>query len=208
MKYEWRKQEKNLYLPKQKPALVAVPEQRFVSLHGIGDPNGDEFKERITTLYPISYGIKGKYKKYCQKADNIEFDDYVVFPLEGVWSLTKKGQQLDHLDKKEFEYDIMMRIPKFVPNEVIETAISEVKEKKYQPLMEELKIITRQAYDAIEILHVGKYDDEPASFELMDNYAEEIDRQRKSKIHREVYLSDARRVEPERLKTVLRYEVK
>lgn len=208
MKYEWRKQEKNLYLPKQKAVQVSVPKQRFVSLHGVGDPNGDGFKEKISTLYPISYGIKGKYKKYCQKADDPEFNDYVVFPLEGVWSLTEAGQKLDHLDKNEFEYDIMMRIPDFVPESVIDEAIAEVKEKKYQPLMDELEIITRSAYEAIEILHIGKYDDEPVSFSLMDDYANEIGRKRKSKIHREIYLSDARRVAPERLKTVLRYEVK
>ncbi|WP_125588065.1 GyrI-like domain-containing protein [Companilactobacillus jidongensis] len=207
MKYEWRKQEKNLYLPKKKAVLVQVPNQRFVSLHGIGDPNEAAFKERLTTLYPISYGIKGMYKKYCL-SQKVEFDDYVVFPLEGLWSLTEKGQQLERLDKSEFEYDIMMRIPDFVPDNVIDEAIKDVKEKKYQPLMEELRIIQRSAYDAIEILHVGKYDDEPASFALMDQFSNEIGRVRKSKIHREIYLSDARRVEPERLKTVLRYEIK
>jgi len=206
MKYEWRKQEKDLYLPKQKAIKVEVPEQRFVSLKGVGDPNGSEFKERIETLYPISYGIKAGYKKYCQNKD-LNFDDYVVFPLEGVWSLTKKGQQMDHLDKNEFSYDIMMRIPDFVPDEVIDSSIESVKEKKYQSLMEELEIIDRPAYEAIEILHIGSYDDEPASFELMNELATKIGRVRKSKIHREIYLSDARRVEPARLKTVLRYEI-
>ncbi|WP_125567408.1 GyrI-like domain-containing protein [Companilactobacillus insicii] len=208
MKYEWRKREKELYLPKQKAVKVSVPEQRFVSLYGIGDPNGLQFKDRISVLYPISYGIKSKYKKYCQNLNDVEFDDYVVFPLEGVWSLTENGRKLDHLDKNEFEYDIMIRIPDFVPDDIINAAITEVKQKKYQPLMEDLEIITRPAYDAIEILHIGKYDDEPASFEIMDSFASEIGRERKSKIHREIYLSDARRVEPERLKTVLRYEIK
>ncbi|APX71294.1 GyrI-like domain-containing protein [Companilactobacillus allii] len=206
MKYEWRKLEKDLYLPKQKAIKVNIPSQRFVSIAGIGDPNGEEFKRRLQVLYPISYGIKGGYKKYC-KDKNVEYDDYVVFPLEGVWSLTKKGQKMDYLDKNEFSYDIMIRIPDFVPDEVINASIENVKKNKFHPLMNEIEIIKREAYEAIEILHVGPFDTEPESFKIMEELSSEIDRPRKSKIHREIYLSDARRIEPERLRTVLRYEI-
>ncbi|MFC6322668.1 GyrI-like domain-containing protein [Companilactobacillus baiquanensis] len=207
MKYEWRKQEKSLYLPKQKPVVLNIPKQTFISLPGQGDPNGSDFKERLQVLYPISYGIKAAYRKFCQDKD-VEFDDYVVFPLEGVWSLTEAGQKMDHLDKNEFVYDIMMRIPDFVPEEVVQVAIKNVKEKKYHPLIEELEQKTYQPKQVIEILHVGKYDDEPASFKLMDLECQKLGKTRASMIHREIYLSDARRVAPDKLKTVLRYEIK
>lgn len=207
MKYEWRKKEKNLYLPKQKPVVLDIPEQSFISLPGQGDPNGSDFKERLQVLYPMSYGIKAEYRKYC-KDKEVEFDDYVVFPLEGVWSLTEAGQKMDHLDKNEFIYDIMMRVPDFVPSEVVEEAIKNVKEKKYQPLMDELEQKKYSKKQVIEILHIGKYDDEPASFELMNQECSKLNKKRVSMIHREIYLSDARRVEPDKLKTVLRYEIK
>jgi len=207
MKYEWRKQEKELYSTKAKPALLTIPEQRFVSLSGVGDPNGPEFKTRIETLYPVSYGIKAAYKKYSI-GKNLEYDDYVVFPLEGVWSLTKKGQQMDHLDKNEFSYDIMMRIPNFVPDELIAPTLKNVQEKKNLPLISEIEIKTYPQMEVAQILHVGSYDAEPASFAKIDVEVAANKKERASKIHREIYLSDARRVEPSRLKTILRYKIK
>ncbi|MFD1417477.1 GyrI-like domain-containing protein [Companilactobacillus keshanensis] len=206
MKYEWRKQEKQFYLPKQKPIALEIPKQKFIFLKGVGDPNGPEFKERIEVLYPISYGIKAVYRKYCHDKE-VEFDDYVVFPLEGVWSLTDAGQKLDHLDKNEFVYDIMMRIPDFVPEEVVQNAIKNVKEKKYHPLMDELEQKTYPANQVMEILHIGRYDDELDSFEMMDRECAKLGKTRISMIHREIYLSDARRVSSDKLKTVLRYEI-
>ncbi len=206
MKYEWRKQEKNLYLTKAKPVLLTIPEQKFISLAGTGNPNESEFKERVQTLYPAAYGLKAAYKKYCQ-TNNMEFDDYVVFPLEGVWSLTEKGQQLDYLDKNEFSYDIMIRVPDFVPEELIEPTLSSVQEKKNLPLISEMEIKTFPEMDVAQILHVGSYDDEPDSFAKIDDEVSKNGKKRISKIHREIYLSDARRVEASRLKTVLRYRV-
>jgi Uncharacterized conserved protein len=122
--------------------------------------------------------------------------------------LTEAGQKMDHLDKNEFVYDIMMRIPDFVPDEVVKSAIENVKEKKYHILMENLEQKTFPAKQVMEILHIGKYDDEPASFELMNQKCTNLGKTRVSMIHREIYLSDARRVAPDKLKTVLRYEIK
>ncbi|MCH4010013.1 GyrI-like domain-containing protein [Companilactobacillus sp.] len=207
MKYLSKKQERELYLPTTTPKIVNVPGQKFISLHGVGDPNGPEFKEKMETLFPVAYGLKAAYRKYCEGKD-VEFDDYVVFPLEGVWSLTEAGQKLDHLDKNEFEYDVMIRIPDFFPADLIEPSIEEIKSKKHLKLINDLEIKEYPAIEAVEVLHVGKYDDEPASFAKMDKLVSEQGKQRASMIHREIYLSDARRVEPERLKTVLRYEIK
>ncbi|WP_334351725.1 GyrI-like domain-containing protein [Companilactobacillus sp. HBUAS56257] len=206
MKYESRKQEKDLYSTKKKPVLLTVPKQRFISLPGVGDPNKDGFQQRIQTLYPVAYGIKMAYKKFAVNKD-FEFDDYVVFPLEGVWSLTKKGQQLDYLDKDEFAYDVMIRVPDFVPDEIIKSAIESVSVKKDLPLLPKLEIKEYPQMEVGQILHVGKYDDEPASFEKLDQLVEESGKKRASKVHREIYLSDARRVAPDKLKTILRYKI-
>lgn len=207
MKYEWRKQEKDLYSTKKQPVILTIPQQKFISLHGIGNPNGNEFSQRVQTLYPAAYGIKGAYKKDCVNKD-VEYDDYVVFPLEGVWSLTKKGQQMDHLDKNEFSYDIMIRVPNFVPDDLIIPTLKSVQEKKNLPMIADIEIKEFPKMEVAQVLHVGKYDDEPASFQKIDKLVADNNRQRKSKIHREIYLSDARRVEPDKLKTILRYQVK
>jgi len=207
MKYEWRKQEKNLYSTKKQPLIQTIPKQKFISMHGTGDPNGPEFQQRLQVLYPAAYGLKSAYKKWSVDK-NVDFDDYVVFPLEGVWSLTKKGQQMDHLDKNEFSYDIMIRIPKFFPDELIQPTLAEIKIKKDLPAISQIEIKEFSEKEVAQVLHVGKYDDEPASFEKMDELVSSQNKQRVSKIHREIYLSDARRVAPEKLKTILRYEIK
>lgn len=206
MKYEWRKLEKDLYQTKQQAKILTIPQQKFVSLHGIGDPNKEAFKKRIETLYPISYGLKKSYRKYCEDKD-LEYDDYVVFPLEGVWSLTKKGQKLDHLDKDEFSYDIMIRIPDFVPDELIEPTFEEVKERKNLELIDDIEVKNYPETNVAQILHIGSYDDEPASFKKIDDLVAKSGKKRISKIHREIYLSDARRVDKSRLKTILRYQI-
>lgn len=205
MKYEWRKQEKQFYTTKKTPMIVNIPQQKFISLHGVGDPNGQSFQEQIQTLYPAVYGLKAAYRKNC--ANNSEYDDYVVFPLEGVWSLTKKGQQLDHLEKSEFEYDIMIRIPDFVPDELILPTLQAVQEKKNLPLISQMKIEEFPAMEVAQILHIGSYDDEPESFIKIDQLVAENHKKRISKIHREIYLSDARRVSADKLKTILRYRI-
>lgn len=206
MKYEWRKQEKNLYLPKKEPMILTIPKQRFISLHGIGDPNESDFQTKIQTLYPAAYGLKAAYRKYCLDKD-VEFDDYVVFPLEGVWSLTAAGQKLDHLDKKEFEYDIMIQVPNFVSEDLIRPTLKQVQSKKNLSLISDMQIKEFPEMNVAQILHVGSYDDEPASFKKIDALVAKKGKKRLSKVHREIYLSDARRVTTDKLKTVLRYQI-
>lgn len=206
MKYEWRKDEKDLYSIKKQPVILKIPAQKFISLHGIGDPNGESFSQRVQALYPAAYGIKGAFRKYALNKD-LEYDDYVVFPLEGVWSLTSKGQKLDYLDKNEFEYDIMIQIPSFVPSELIKTTLLEVRQKKDLPLIDNIEIKEFPEKEVAQVLHIGSYDSEPGSFKRIDELVSQSKRKRVSKVHREIYLSDARRVAPEKLKTILRYEI-
>lgn len=204
MKYEWRKNERELYATVKKPLILTVPAQKFISLSGVGNPNNPEFAQKIQVLYPAAYGIKNAYKQF---ATTQAFTDYVVFPLEGVWSLTAKGQQLAYLDKNEFSYDIMIRIPDFVPDDLIRPALQTVKAKKSLPAIDQLEIKRTPAMDCAQILHVGRYDDEPASFAKIDALVANAGRKRLSKVHREIYLSDARRVAPDNLKTILRYQI-
>ena len=205
MKYEWRKQEKAHYNTRQQPQLLTIPAQTFITLHGTGDPNQSAFQGQLQTLYPAAYGIKNAYKQYAQNQP-VEFDDYVVFPLEGVWSLTAKGQQLKYLDKNELSYDVMIRIPEFVPIDLIAPALAAVKMKKQVPT-DQIKVQRYETMQVAQILHLGPFDDEPASFARLDQLVASQNYHRVSKVHREIYLSDTRRVSPAKLKTILRYQV-
>lgn len=205
MKYEWRKQEKNLYIPKQKPELITVPEQKFLMIKGQGNPNSEEFSEKIGVLYSLAYAIRMMPKQgYTPEG----YFEYTVYPLEGVWDLTEEGRKLDTLNKDELVYTIMIRQPDFVTEEVVEKAFENVRKKKPHPLLDEVTFSTIKEGLCIQILHIGSYDNEPESFKLMDEFAEKNKLERICMTHREIYLSDFRRVEADKLKTVLRYRVK
>lgn len=205
MKYEWRKQEKNLYIPKQKPELITVPEQKFLMIKGQGNPNSEEFSEKIGVLYSLAYAIRMMPKQgYTPEG----YFEYTVYPLEGVWDLTEEGRKLDTLNKDELVYTIMIRQPDFVTEEVVEKAFENVRKKKPHPLLDEVTFSTIKEGLCVQILHIGSYDNEPESFKLMDEFAEKNKLERICMTHREIYLSDFRRVEADKLKTVLRYRVK
>ena len=205
MKYEWRKQEKNLYIPKQKPELITVPEQKFLMIKGTGNPNNEEFSEKIGVIYSLAYAIRMMPKQgYTPEG----YFEYTVYPLEGVWDLTEEGRKLDTLNKDELIYTIMIRQPDFVTKEVVDKAFENVRKKKPHPLLDEVTFGTIKDGLSVQILHVGSYDNEPGSFDIMKKFIEENNLERASMIHREIYLSDFRKVEAEKLKTVLRYKVK
>jgi len=205
MKYEWRKQEKNLYMPKQKPELITVPEQKFLMIEGKGNPNNEEFANKIEVLYSLSYAIRMMPKQgYTPEG----YFEYTVYPLEGVWDLTEEGRNLDILNKDELIYTIMIRQPDFVTEEVVERAYESVRKKKSHPLLDEVTFGTMEDGLSVQILHVGPFDDEPRSFEKMKEFIINNNLEIVTLRHREIYLSDIRKVEPEKLKTVLRYRVK
>lgn len=205
MKYEWRKKEKDLYIPKQKPELVTVPEQKFFSLKGKGNPNEQEFAEKIGVLYSLAYAIRMMPK---QGYTTDGYFEYTVYPLEGVWDLTEKGRKFDTLNKDELLYTIMIRQPDFVTKETVEKAFEKVKKKKPHSFLKDVIFDTFEDGLSVQMLHVGPYDDEPKSFALMDEFAMQNNLKRTSLLHREIYLSDFRKVEPAKLNTVLRYKVK
>ncbi|RLQ91544.1 GyrI-like domain-containing protein [Planomicrobium sp. Y74] len=204
MKHEWRKAEKGLYMPQASPVLIHIPKQRFFVIHGKGNPNGEEFAKRVEVLYSLAYSIRMMPKNGFVPPGYYE---YTVYPLEAVWSLTRKGRLLSALDKSEFLYKLMIRQPDFVDNGTILKAFEIASRKKPNDLLNEVTFEEIEEGMAVQILHVGSYDAEPASFEKIDWFLEENDLLRRSKKHREIYLNDFRKTVPAKLKTVLRCQV-
>jgi len=205
MKFEWKKHEKQLYLPKHEPIVVTVPKQKFFTISGTGNPNSTEFAEKIGILYSLAYAVKMMPRHgYTPEG----YFDYTVYPLEGVWDLTEKSKQSSTFSKDELVYTIMIRQPDFVTEDVANIAMDTVKKKKLNPLLSSVKFETTEDGLAVQMLHNGPYDDEPVSFDKMKNYIKENNLTIKTLRHREIYISDARKTEPSKLKTVLRYNVK
>lgn len=202
-KYEWKKMEKFIYGPKKKPQLVNIPTFKFFTLAGKGDPNDAFFAEHIQCLYSLSYAMKMQWKKENGL-------DYAVYPLEGVWALPVSEPQNNNevLDKKNLIYTLMIRQPDFVLEEYATDIIEKVKIKKPHPLLDNVKFETISEGLCVQMLHQGSYDDEPASFAEMDTFARNNNLIRATKVHREIYLSDARKVQAEKLKTILRFRVR
>ncbi|MCI9976139.1 GyrI-like domain-containing protein [Clostridioides difficile] len=205
MKYEWRKKEKELYLPKENPILVEVPEQKFIMLRGSGDPNDKEFTEAIGVLYSLAYAIKTMPKKGIVPEG---YFDYTVFPLEAIWDKGEKSKYSDILIKEDLVYTMMIRQPDFVTQDLLDKAINIVKKKKAHNLLEKIRFESINEGLCVQMLHVGSYDNEPESFDIMSEFCKRNNLIRKSNVHHEIYISDARKVSPDSLKTVLRFEVK
>ncbi|WP_033542607.1 GyrI-like domain-containing protein [Planococcus sp. CAU13] len=204
MKHEWRKAEKEYYLPPSSPVLSQIPKQRFFAIQGKGNPNGEDFAKRIEVLYSLAYAIRMMPKNGFMPHGYYE---YTVYPLEAVWSLTEKGKQLDHLDKDEFLYTLMIRQPDFVDNGTVVKAFEIANQKEPNELLNEVVFEEFEEGLCVQILHEGPYDDEPDSFERIHRFLEENDLHRRSKKHREIYLNDFRKTAPAKLKTVLRCQV-
>ena len=200
MKYEWRKQEKELYGVKTKAVLVDVPKQKFIAIKGKGNPNEEDFSNRISALYSVAYGIKMLFKKL---ALNNEINDYTVFPLEGLW---QKGDKVE-FDKNDLSYILMIKQPTFITEDIYNQALENVKQKKPNDLYKENSFREFEGEKAIQILHLGSFDDEPQSFEEMEKFAIELQLKRTSNVHREIYLTNKNRTCEEKQKTILRYSV-
>ena len=202
MKQEWKKVHKDLYGIKAQPVLLDVPEQSFIMLDGEGNPNAADFSERVGALYSLAYAVKMNYKK---SAAGQAVDDFAVYPLEGIWRQKTAGA--DKLDKDNLAYTIMIAQPDFITPEMWQDALAKTCIKKPNPLYEEVRFERMADGKSVSILHVGRFDDEPASFAKMDNFCQEHGLQRSSDTHREIYLNNANRTAPEKLKTILRYAV-
>lgn len=205
MKYEWRKSEKELYLPKEVPTLIQIPRHKFFMIKGKGNPNNEDFAERIGVLYSMAYAVRMMPKNGFTPDGYFE---YTVYPLEGLWDLTEEGRKLKTLNKDELLYTIMIRQPDFVNKDVVEKAFKIVRKKKPHPLLDEIIFDDIEDGLSVQMLHKGSYDEEPETVHKMKEFIDNSNLEIKSMIHREIYLTDARKVEKDKLKTVLRYTVK
>lgn len=208
MAFDYKKEYKEFYMPKNRPGIVEVPAMNYIAVRGKGDPNaeGSEYKESIGLLYGIAFTIK-----MSKKGDHqIEgYFDYVVPPLEGFWwQEGKKG--IDYAHKEDFHFISVIRLPDFVTKEDFDWAVAEAARKKKTDFSK-VEFLTYDEGLCVQCMHIGSYDDEPATVELMheymtaEGYELDITEQR---MHHEIYLSDARRVAPERLKTVIRHPIR
>ncbi len=204
MKYEWKKQDKVFYLPKNKPEAITIPSFNYFMLKGKGNPNNEAFSAAVSVLYSLSYAIKMLPKKGPAPEG---YFDYTIFPLEGVWDLSEEGRKKSTLDKDELVYTVMIRQPDFVTASLAAEILE--RQKSLKPLPQMDKAIFDSAEDglSVQMLHNGPYEAEPQSFAVMEQYCQENGLLRMSHTHREIYLSDARRSQPDKLRTVLRFPV-
>ena len=208
MSFDYKKEYKEFYLPKNKPAIVDIPEMKFIAVRGKGDPNeeGGEYKASIGLLYGIAFTIKMS-KKGSYKIDG--FFDYVVPPLEGFW-WQEDTLGVDYSRKEDFCWISMIRVPDFVTEKDFNWAIEEAGRKKQQDFSK-VEFMTIKEGLCVQCMHIGRYDDEPATVAIMDRFIREngyVNDFSAERMHHEIYLSDARRVAPEKLKTVIRHPVK
>ncbi|XID94061.1 GyrI-like domain-containing protein [Paenibacillaceae bacterium WGS1546] len=202
-KVDYRKDFKTLYVPKTAPEIVEVPRMPFFMVDGSGDPNGEAFAKATEALYSLSYAVKMSYKSDDVPAG---YYDYTVFPLEGVWDLLDRSKPAT--DKTNLKYTIMIRQPDFLTEQGFERFLEQTKRKKPNLFLEKVRFEQASDGRCCQMMHIGSFDDEPASFARMEAFCTEHGFIRASKIHREIYLSDPRKTEPARLKTVLRFPVR
>lgn len=202
MKYEWKKNEKNLYGVKQKPQLIEIPSAYYIMIKGEGNPNESDFSNRVSALYSLAYGIKMLFKN--MEKEELEYSDFTVFPLEGI---CEKSDD-EEFDKNKLKYTIMIKQPYFITKEIFELAFEKVKNKNPNELYDEVSFDCIESKKAIQILHIGSFDTEIESFEKLDNFANEMNLERSEKLHTEIYLNNKNRTAEDKLKTILRYNVK
>ena len=208
MAFDFKKEYKEFYLPKKKPEIVTVPKMNYIAVKGCGDPNKEdgEYKNSISILYALAFTIKmSKLTDYRIEG----YFDYVVPPLEGFW--WQQGvTQIDYSRKDAFQWISVIRLPDFVSEKDFNWAKQQVKAKKGIDCSN-AQFLTIEEGLCVQIMHIGSYDDEPETITLMDKFIKEngyINDFSNTRMHHEIYLSDARRVAPEKLKTVIRHPIR
>ena len=208
MVFDFKKEYKELYKPKDKPSIINVEKANFIAVRGVGDPNAEnsEYKQSISLLYPIAYAIKMS-KKGDYKIDG--YFDFVVPPLEGFW--WQEGiKGVDYANKDSFNFISLIRMPDFVTKEVFEWAIEETTRKKKEDFSK-VEFFTYDEGLCVQCMHIGPYNDEPITVGAMHEYMIEQGYEldiTDERFHHEVYISDVRKTSPEKLKTVLRHPIK
>ena len=208
MAFDYKKEYKEFYMPKDKPSIVNVPKMNYIAVMGIGDPNVEngDYQNTLGLLYSVAYTIKMSYKGNY-KIDG--FFEYVVPPLEGFW--WQDGiEGVDYSSKENFKFISLIRLPDFVTKKDFDWAICEVTKKKKQDFSR-VEFFTYDEGLCVQCMHIGSYDDEPLTVNLMNEYIKDNGYQldiTKDRYHHEIYLSDPRKCDVSKLKTVVRHPIK
>ena len=208
MAFDFKKEYKEFYMPKSKPEIVTVPRANYIAVRGEGDPNeaGGAYQAAIGVLYSVAYTLKMSYKT----DHRIEwFFEYVVPPLEGFW--WQDGiAGVDYSQKSAFHWISVIRLPDFVTEADLAWAVDTASRKKRMDCSS-AEFLTVDEGLCVQILHIGPYDDEPATVAVMDAFLAEngyVNDLSATWLHHEIYLSDARKTAPEKLKTVIRHPIR
>ena len=208
MAFDFKKEYKEFYMPKNKPQIVAIPKANYIAVRGKGNPNeeGEEYKTAIGVLYAVAYTLKMSYKT-DYKIDG--FFEYVVPPLEEFW-WQDNVESVDYTNKSAFNWISIIRMPDFIAKKDFDWAVETASKKKKMDCSG-AEFLSIDEGLCVQIMHIGAFDDEPASAAMMDKYLEEngyVNDFTGERRHHEIYLSDPRKVAPEKCKTVIRHPIK
>lgn len=208
MAFDFKKEYKEFYMPKKKPSIVEIPKMNYIAVKGKGDPNDEnsEYKNSIGLLYAIAFTIKMSYKG-SHKIDG--YFEYVVPPLEGFW-WQENTHGIDYNRKEDMNFISVIRLPDFVTEDDFRWAVDEATAKKKQDFSK-VEFFTYDEGVCVQCMHIGSYDNEPETVELMHKYMEENGYEldiTDNRLHHEIYLSDPRRCDESKLKTVIRHPIK
>ena len=208
MAFDFKKEFREFYLPKDKPEIVTVPEVNYIAVDGKGDPNreGGAYQRAIAVLYAVAYTLKMSYKSGYHMDG---FFEYVVPPLEGFWR-QEGSEGFDYGNKDGFLWTSVIRLPGFVTQSDFSWAVETASRKKKLDCSG-ARFLTVDEGLCVQIMHLGSFDSEPESVARMDAFIREngcVNDLSETRRHHEIYLSDARRVPPEKWKTVIRHPVK
>lgn len=201
-KIDFKKEYKGLFAPPKKFVVVDVPEMQFLMVDGHGDPNkAPEYQEALEALYAVAYKLKFNSKKQLGR-------DYVVPPLQGLWWAEDMASFSTARDKSQWDWTMMIMVPDWITSEMFDEAIEQVRKGKNPSALNKVRLEKYHEGLSVQIMHIGSYDDEgPTLLKLHKEYLPENGYVENGK-HHEIYLSDPRRVAPEKLKTVLRQPVR
>ena len=208
MAFDFKKEYKEYYMPQNKPAIITIPKMNYIAVRGHGDPNDEagDYKAAIGLLYAIAFTIKMS-KKGNHRIDG--YFDYVVPPLEGFWWMDGTDG-IDYAHKEAFNWISVIRLPDFVTEDDFNWAVKEATKKKKSDFSK-VEFLTVEEGLCVQCMHIGSYDDEPATVEAMHRFLDDhgymLDISDK-RLHHEIYLSDARKTAPENLKTVIRHPIR
>ena len=208
MAFDFKKEYKEFYMPKNRSEIVTVPKANYIAVRGKGNPNeaGGAYQQAIGVLYAVAYTLKMSYKTDHRING---FFEYVVPPLEGFW-WQENSDGVDYTDKSAFNWISVIRLPDFITKADFDWAV-ETATKKKKLDCSSAEFMTIEEGLCVQIMHLGAFDDEPTTVALMDAYLEQngyVNDMSKDRLHHEIYLSDARKVAPEKWKTVIRHPVK